>query len=114
MRLKISAAIKRLLYTPTVLGFLSNNDERRIDLVGDKHYESAVNAINSRGSLVNKGFTVKSINQVSQISKDPELTVLVIADPITPFTSDELQDIKKFIVREGTYLLLENRQSKSC
>ena len=85
---EISAAIKRLLYTPTVLGFLSNNDERRIDLVGDKHYESAVNAINSRGSLVNKGFTVKSINQVSQISKDPELTVLVIADAITPFTSD--------------------------
>ncbi|EID76485.1 DUF4350 domain-containing protein [Imtechella halotolerans] len=102
---EISAAIKRLLYTPTVLGFLSNNDERRIDLVGDKHYESAVNAINSRGSLVNKGFTVKSINQVSQISKDPELTVLVIADPITPFTSDELQDIKKFISTGGNIFI---------
>ena len=102
---EISAAIKRLLQEPPVVGVLSGNDERRIDRTGDKDYKDITNTLTSRGALINQGFDVieVAIDEVEQIPMD--LTALVIADPYGTYNEKQLAKIDSYIESGGNLLI---------
>ncbi|MGI0107024.1 Gldg family protein [Salinimicrobium sp. WS361] len=102
---EISAAIKRLLQEPPVVGVLSGNDERRIDLTGDRSYKDLTNTNNSRGALINKGFDVVeiAIDSVQEIPID--LAALVIADPFNTYSEEQAQKINNYVEAGGNMLI---------
>lgn len=102
---EISAAIKRLLQEPPVVGVLSGNDERSIDLTGDRAYKDLTNTNNARGALINKGFDVIEIpiDSVDVISLD--LAALIIADPFNEYSQEQHQKINDYIDGGGNILI---------
>ena len=103
---EISAAIKRLLQAPPVVGFLSGNDERSVNQTGDKDYKNITNTLTSRGALINQGFDVKeiTIDEYDQIPR--ELAALVIADPYGMYSNQELAKIDSYIASGGNLLVV--------
>ncbi|MCF4100781.1 Gldg family protein [Gillisia sp. M10.2A] len=102
---EISAALKRLITSPAVVGVLTGKDERDINKTGDKGYKDIFNSLNSRGSLINQGFDVVEvkINSLSQSSTN--LTVLVIADPFGIYSEEEISKINTYIDNGGNLII---------
>lgn len=98
---EISAAIRRLLYAPAVAGFLTGNDERNTNKIGDKDYKGITKSLSSRGALINQGFDVVdlSLDSVDQIPTN--LAVLIVADPKAPYTEDQIRKIEQYIDQGG-------------
>ncbi|MFD0761313.1 Gldg family protein [Lutibacter aestuarii] len=102
---EIAAAIKRLLQTPPKIGFLSGNVERRITKTGDKEYKDIINTPTSRRSLINQGFDVLSINLNTDAKELDSISVLVVADPIVPYSELQLQKINEYIRAGGNIII---------
>ena len=102
---EISAAIKRLLQEPPVVGVLSGNDERRIDRTGDRAYKDLTNTQNARGALINKGFDVVEIPIDSVEVIPPDLAALIVADPFGGYSEEELGKLNDYIESGGNMLL---------
>lgn len=102
---EISAALKRLLTKAPVVGVITGNDERSILRAGDKDYKDILNTLSSRGALINQGFDVININ-IDELKAIPDsLAVLVIADPIEAYSSEQLQLITNYIDKGGNMLI---------
>ena len=102
---EISAAIKRLLQKPPVVGVLSGNDERRIDRTGDLAYKDLTNTPNARGALINKGFDVVEIPIDSVVEIPTDLAALVIADPFDGYSQEQRNKIAQYINAGGNMLI---------
>lgn len=102
---EISAALKRLLYKPAVIGILASNDERSINKKGDNAYKDVMNTLNRRYSLINQGFDVKTIQLTDDDTIPQDLAALIIADPRTPYNSTQLQKIAAYIEKGGNALV---------
>ncbi|WP_316816976.1 Gldg family protein [Pedobacter nyackensis] len=102
---EISAALKRFLVRPPVVGVLNQNDERSIDKTGDKAYKSILNTMTTRSSLINQGFDMKRIDLSSPEAIPADLAVLIIADPKTPYTAANLEKIGAYIHDGGNVLI---------
>lgn len=102
---EIAAAIKRLLQTPPKIGFLAANAERNITKTGDKAYKDIVNMPTSRNSLINQGFDLTVFDLEKTPQKLDSLTVLVIADPIIPYSETQLKIITDYIEKGGNIVI---------
>lgn len=102
---EISAALKRLMTQPAVVGVLTGNDERNINKTGDKGYKDIFNSLNSRGSLINQGFDVLNISINSQEEIPTDLTVLVVADPFGKYSEEEIRKIGNYIDNGGNIII---------
>ncbi|WP_289024116.1 Gldg family protein [uncultured Salegentibacter sp.] len=108
---EISAAIKRLLQEPPVIGVITNNDTRRIDLTGDKHYKDVLKTNTSRYSLINQGFDINEINLDESENIPSDLTALILADPMEEFSESKLEKINNYL-EEGGNLLIAGEPGK--
>lgn len=102
---EISAALKKLLTKPAYIGVLDHNDERSISKAGDNAYMDILNTNNTRRSLINQGFELERINLSVEGEIPDSLTLLLIADPITPYTGAEVDKINRYISKGGNLLL---------
>ncbi len=107
-----SAAIKRLIQPSPEIYFLSNNGERSILKMGDKEYKTATTAITFRNTLINQGFTVNTIqsDSLSHISQD---ATLVIADPLSPYSASQMENIRAFFEKGGNMLVLTEKETQN-
>lgn len=102
---EISAALKRLLVKPPVVGILVQNDERSIDKTGDRAYKVFTNTMTVRGSLINQGFDMKRVELSAAGPIPTDLAVLIIADPKTEYTAAQLQKIVTYLNNGGNLLI---------
>jgi len=102
---EITAALKRLVTGPRIVGIVQGNDERSAVKTGDKAYQNILTSISTRGALVNNGFDVVSIN-LSETGAIPDsLAVLVIADPKSNYSPAFIQKLDQYIDNGGNLLL---------
>lgn len=102
---EISAALKRLMVEPPVVGVLTGNDERSILKKGDRDYKDITNTLSSRGALVNQGFDVKTISLADTAEIPHNLAALIIADPIEAYAPEQLSKLQRYIGKGGNLLL---------
>ena len=103
---EISAALKRVAMKLPRVGFLSDHGARTI--VGDKNrdYSYMVSEKTYRQALINQGFDVVDV-KLGQQSLD-SLDILVVAEPMEPFTEEELAMLFQY-VDEGKNLILAGK-----
>ncbi|WP_318345924.1 Gldg family protein [Flagellimonas baculiformis] len=109
---EISAAIKRLLVPPPVIGVLRGNGERSMSKSGDSDYEDLIHNLTFRNSLINQGFDVVEIENRPDIMIPDSLVALVIADPIVPYSVEQQGKIQDYI-NNGGNLLIAGEPKKS-
>ena len=102
---EIAAAIKRLLENPVRVGFLNGNGERDITRAADKSYYELTSALQNRSALVNHGFDMDIIDLDKSSKELDSLDVLVIADPLIPYSENQILQVKKFLDRGGNALI---------
>lgn len=102
---EISAAIKRLLVSPPVIGVLTGNGERSMIKSGDNDYEDLTNNKTFRNSLINQGFDVVEIENAPDITIPDTLAALVIADPIEPYSIEQQTKLQDYIKNGGNLLI---------
>lgn len=100
---EISAVLKNLTGFYPKVGFLVGHKERSKDKTGDKDYKVISNSFPVRGSLINQGFLVENIDIRQEIPA--HITVLVLADPKSKFTDEDIQKIEKYIDKGGNLLI---------
>lgn len=102
---EISAAFKRMVEEPGLVGVLTGNGERGTQTMEDGSYKIITKGVNVRGSLLNQGFDVVdvSLDEVEEISTD--LDVLVLADPKRPYSEEQIQKILDFIEAGGNLMI---------
>ncbi len=100
---EITAAIKRLLVRPPVVGFVIGHGERSIDGIGDKDYKSTTNMLTTRKALINQGFDVIDVSLTDSLPK--QLAVLVIADPMKAYSAEEIAKVNRYIQQGGNILI---------
>jgi ABC-2 type transport system permease protein len=102
----IGGALKRLqsVYKPRI-GFITGHLERDIYKPGDREYRNHSSAKDIRGSALNLGFTVDTLNLARQdISND--FTAIVLADPKVELAAMELRKLKTYIDGGGNMMIL--------
>lgn len=102
---EITAALKRLIAKPALVGMLSGNGERSADRISDGDYKIITKGLNVRGSLINAGFDVVNISLDSVPEIPNDLEVLVIADPKASYTLAQVEQIKKYIAAGGNLMV---------
>ncbi len=101
---EITAALKRLIVTPPRVAFLTGNNERSMDKAGDKDYKMAARELTFRYSLINQGFDVIDLSLPdSSIPKD--ISAVVLADPKTAFSPEELDKLSRYLSAGGNMLI---------
>ncbi|SDP45636.1 ABC-2 type transport system permease protein [Mucilaginibacter sp. OK268] len=99
-----SAALKKLIAKSPKVGFATGHRERNITKTGDNDYEVSTNEITFRYSLLNQGFDIRSVS-LDQPGLRKQVDVLVIADPLTAYTSGELTNLAGYINEGGNLLI---------
>jgi len=107
---EISAAFKRLMVRLPKIAFLEGQYERSRNKPGDQDYSLLTSRITFRPALVNQGFDLEDIDLEKQ-DVPADITVLVIADPRTPFSAAVTARIQKFI-NDGGNLLIAGEPGK--
>ncbi len=107
---EVIAAIKRLTGPVPKIAFVQGEFERSIERLGPRDFGAMVANIEERTTLVNQGFDCETL-----ALKDHEipqgLSALVIGDPRTNFTPDELIKIQKYI-DDGGNLIITSEPAK--
>jgi ABC-2 type transport system permease protein len=97
---EFAAALKRLYAPAPKVYFLHEHNERSIQRMGDADVKLATTEITFRNSLVNQGFDALDVTLARQ-DIPADAAVVVIADPRTPYTPDELAKIHRYIAAGG-------------
>lgn len=102
---EISAALKRIGMKLPRVGFLSDRGARSI--VGDRNrdYSYSVAEKTLRRSMINQGFDVVDISLKQGYPELERLDVLVVSEPLEPFTSEEWGMLFRY-VESGKNLLV--------
>lgn len=102
---EITAAFKRLLTKPATIGVVSGNDERSVIKTGDHAYQNIMTSVGTRSSLVNNGFNIIIVD-VNEITKIPDnLSALVIADPMRPYSKGFLEKLDMYLNKGGNLMV---------
>ncbi|NML23853.1 ABC transporter permease subunit [Pseudoflavitalea sp. G-6-1-2] len=100
----IVAAIKRLEEGASKIAFVSGNDLRSIKDNSDRGYRNSTSEKSQRHTLVNNGFEPVSVDLKKQ--EIPQgIQALVIADPRSSFSAEELAKIQAYINNGGNLLV---------
>lgn len=102
---EVSAALKRLIAKPALVGVLTGNGERSVDRISDGDYKIITKGLNVRGSLINAGFDVVNIGLDSVTEIPADLEVLVLADPKSAYSDAQGKMIKDYMATGGNILI---------
>lgn len=102
---EISAALKRLLIGPKIVGIVQGNEERSSAKSGDKAYKNILTEVTSRSALINNGFEVITIRPDSAVLAPDSLSVLIIADPMEKYSDSFQEKVIEYVSRGGNLLL---------
>ncbi|MEO6683968.1 MAG: Gldg family protein [Ginsengibacter sp.] len=97
---EISAALKCLQTGSIKVGVINTHGEREVFKTGDSDYSTATVLKTNRGSLINNGFTFENVN-LSEGEIDPDLDILMIADPRHAINEMEQHKIIRYIDKGG-------------
>ncbi|WP_162426106.1 Gldg family protein [Pontibacter pudoricolor] len=100
---EITAALKRLIEKPALVGVLTGNGERSSDKIQNDAYKIITKGLNVRGSLINSGFDVIDIPSAQTIPAG--LDVLVLADPANQYTQEQANNILSYINAGGNLMI---------
>jgi ABC-2 type transport system permease protein len=109
---EITAAIKKLITPNQKIVFADGDDERSITIKGDRSYELFSNARKARKSLINQGFEVVSID-LNKSQLPSGASILVIADPAKPFSSNAFLRIRQYLNAGGNMLITSEPQHRA-
>lgn len=107
---EITAAMKRLVLPAAKVAFLSGHQVRNIRKLGDRDMKLSTTEITFRYALVNQGFEVTEVSADSSLPA--AVSVLVIADPETSYTPQELANINQYITGGGNLLVLADPKNR--
>ncbi len=102
---EITAALKRLLTAPELVGMVQGNDERSFLKTGDNAYENIMTSIGTRAALINNGFEVINISANGADSIPDNLTTLIIADPKTVYNPVFMEKLDSYLSKGGNLLI---------
>ncbi|MCC8411260.1 Gldg family protein [Mucilaginibacter sp. UR6-1] len=109
---EITAALKRLVVKPPVIGFVQGHRERSIERLGDRDYKVSTNEVSFRYALINQGFDVQAVSLTDPALKE-KINVLVIADPVGAYNDEELSNLRSFIDAGGNVMIAAEPGSQS-
>ncbi|MBE6250161.1 MAG: ABC transporter [Bacteroidales bacterium] len=101
---EITAAMKRLYEDVPKVGVLYGHDERDIFNIGDKGYFTFASSYVFRHALVNQGFDVEMVS-LAEADVPEDISILLIADPKSHYTAEELARIEKYIENGGNLFI---------
>lgn len=100
---EITAALKRLVEKPALVGVLTGNGERSTEKIQNDAYKVITKGLNVRGSLINSGFDV--IDVPNGLEFPENLDVLVLADPASEYTQEKADKISQYIEAGGNIMI---------
>lgn len=102
---EISVAFKSLISKRPLVAFVTGHNERSVDLDGDLNYRTFAKILTQRESLINQGFDPVSIEITGGRDIPADVDILVIADPKTSYTPEELTSVNRYIERGGNLII---------
>ncbi len=108
---EMSSALKRLVTTPPKVVFLTGHGERQHDKASDEGFKKIMMELNNRSTMVNKGFDFVKVD-LSKMNIPNTTSILVIADPKSPYGIEELAKIESYVKRGGNLLLMAEPQHR--
>ena len=103
---EISAVLKTMISKSPRIAFLGGHGERSIHDRSGVNYTSFTTVLDSRGALINQGYTPCTLTLSAGGDIPADIDVLVIADLRKAFTDDELIQVKRYIERGGNLVVL--------
>ena len=105
---EVSATLKRMVMKLPKVGFLKGHGERSITRNKNRDYSYMVAEKMYRKSLLNQGFDVTDVNLKRNPGVLDSLDVLVVAEPLEPFTNEELKTLYRY-VESGRNLVIAGK-----
>lgn len=102
---EITAAFKRLLTAPKVMGIVQGNEERSPLKKGDGAYQNILTEKGSRSALVNNGFEVETVDANSTDPIPVHLAALIIADPKALYSPAFMKRLDQYLSGGGNLLI---------
>lgn len=107
---EFTAALKKFVDGPKLVGVLFENGEYEPDIISDRSYQRVFNNPWSQYSLINQGF---EINRTTiDDSKLKDIDILVIADPQIVYKNSDINSIHRFIDDGGNLLIASSISSR--
>ncbi|WP_127125600.1 Gldg family protein [Pseudoflavitalea rhizosphaerae] len=107
---EISAAFKRLVMDLPTVGFITGHGERQSTSFQDRGYNLIAQEKTFRYALLNQGFDVKDIPLTNDVPDD--IRILIIAEPRSPLSQEELDRINRYIDRGGNMIVMGEPASR--
>lgn len=101
---EITAAMKSLYADLPIVGVLTGHGERDINGLSDKGYFTFARSSSFRHALMNQGFDIREIS-LTDSDVPSDISILLIADPLTPFTDEETVRIMTYINNGGNLMV---------
>jgi ABC-2 type transport system permease protein len=101
---EISVAFKSLIKKRPLVAFVTGHKEREFDREGDLNYRMFTSILTQRESLVNQGFDPISL-RITKNGIPENVDILVIADPQTEYTPEEMSSINQYIEKGGNMII---------
>lgn len=103
---EITAALKKMISTPPLVGFVRGHGERSMTRPADRDYTDFTIAKYSRSALVNQGFDVCEVDLSTHEGVPGAIRILVLADMKSPLTDEEAQHLDNYLERGGNLMIL--------
>lgn len=103
---EITAALKRLATKPVKVAVLTGEHERSTAKMGDREYRVMMQEQTFRNALINQGFDVDTVSVSGGRPLPEDIAVLIVADPLTPFSAPALAGLRRYIDAGGNLLIL--------
>lgn len=101
---EITAALSKLTGEPPVVGFVRGNGERSLDGTSLQDYSVFTVSAYQRYALINQGFDVVYTSFGQPIPES--IDMLVVADPVTSFTDQQMENYRAYLGRGGNMMIL--------
>jgi ABC-2 type transport system permease protein len=109
---EIIVAINRLIDAPPTISFLTDEIERGPFSGRARDYKPIASSRGSRVSLINQGYNFDTLSLKGNNVVPTDIAALVIADPRTPFTTESLEKIDRYIDEGGNLFILTEPDRK--
>jgi ABC-2 type transport system permease protein len=107
---EITAAFKRLVMDLPTVGFITGHGERQSTSFQDRGYNLIAQEKSFRYALINQGFDIKDIPLTNDVPDD--IRILIIAEPRTAMSQEELDRINRYIARGGNMIIMGEPASR--
>jgi ABC-2 type transport system permease protein len=102
---QIAAAMRRLSDGPIQMAFLTGHGEPSIYRIGERGMSNFSTATINEFTLVNNGFDLFEINLQEQRLDTAKVDILVLTQPRTAYSEEEMKQIKEYIAKGGNMLI---------